>query len=72
MCFGAIWYAGIRRVIFGSTIAEMQPFSKWPDLALPETTIRSLTNGAFHIRGGILKEQVVELYQHHPFRNKKE
>ncbi len=68
MCMGAIWYAGIRKIIYGSTIEEEQKFFPWKDLIFPRDVLMQLTNNELSITGGLFKNRVMEVYESHSAR----
>lgn len=63
LCIGAAWYAGIRKVIYGSSIPEMEEYIGYGDLVFPHDVLSSLTKGEFQISGGFLKDEVMEVYK---------
>lgn len=65
LCFGAAWYAGIRNVVFGSSIQDIQKFdSIWGgDLGFPHDHIPET---GMEMRGGVLKDEVMQMYAEHP------
>ncbi len=68
MCMGAIWYSGIRNIVYGSSIEEMQSYFPWKDLAFPNDTLQKLTNGELQVQKGFLKEKVMGVYKNHSAR----
>lgn len=64
-CFGAAWYAGIRQIIFGSSIKDIEHIDQaWGgDLAFPHDHI---SETGVQMTGGVLRDEVMEMYRTHP------
>lgn len=64
-CFGAAWYAGIRKVVFGSSIKDIEHIDQaWGgDLAFPHEHIAET---GIQMQGGVLKDEVMQMYASHP------
>jgi hypothetical protein len=67
---GAIWYAGIRKIVYGSPISEEEPLFHWKDLAIPKDVLQAMTDGQLVVEEGLLREAVVEMYHKHPLYKK--
>ena len=67
MCMGAIWYAGIRKVVYGSTIAEEEQFFTWGegDISLPQDTLSVLMQNKLEVINGVMKDAVMDMYKQH-------
>lgn len=65
LCFGATWYAGMKNIIYGSPLSDIVEMSVlWgEDLAFPHEHIPET---GIHIQGGVLKEEVMQMYSEHP------
>ena len=59
MCMGAIIFAGIGRVVFGASIAEISRFYKQIDIPASEVAQRGFGN--VEVKGGIMVEQCLNL-----------
>lgn len=64
LCIGAIWYSGIKKVIYGTSLDDIKHLSnKWGgDLAFPKN---ELSETGISIKGGILKDEVIEMFEKH-------
>jgi len=64
-CFGAAWYAGIRKIVFGSSIKDIQDINQaWGgDLAFPNDHVAET---GIKMYGGVLKDEVMQMYASHP------
>lgn len=64
-CFGAAWYAGIRKIVYGSSIKDIEHIDQaWGgDLAFPHDHIKET---GIDMQGGVLKEEVMKMYENHP------
>ncbi len=65
LCIGALWYAGIRKLVYGSTIVEEEVIFGWDDLEFPEDVLLAETKGQLSIIGGILRDEVIAMYKVH-------
>lgn len=65
LCIGAAWYANIKEIFFGTSLAEISEFSKnWEgDLAFPHEYWEE-TGISMH--GGILRDQIMAMFAEHP------
>ena len=65
LCFGAAWYAGIKKIVYGSALSDITEInSSWGgDLEFPHEHIQ---NTGINVEAGILKEEVMQMYQKHP------
>lgn len=65
LCFGACWYAGIKKIVYGSSLDDVTKVSNhWGgDLAFPRDHV---ADTGIDVTGGILKEEVMQMYQEHP------
>ena len=65
LCIGAAWYAGIRRIVYGSSLEDIRSIGAlWGgDLAFPDD--RLYTTG-IEFKGGVLRQEVMKLYSMHP------
>ena len=64
-CFGAAWYAGIRKIIFGSSIKDIEHIDQaWGgDLAFPHDHV---SETGIEMQGGVFKDEVMQMYASHP------
>lgn len=69
-CMGAAWYAGIRKIVFGSTIADEEPLFDWKDLAIPSDVLQQMTNKELIVESGLLRDEVMEMYRAHSLYKK--
>ena len=65
LCFGAAWYAGIKEIVFGSSLKDIEHIDEaWGgDLAFPHDHIQET---GIQVRGGVLKDDVMRMYAFHP------
>lgn len=65
LCFGAAWYGGIKKIVYGTALADIQSINKaWGgDLGFPHEHIQE---AGITFEGGVLKEEVLEMYKSHP------
>lgn len=65
LCFGATWYAGIKKIVYGSSLEDITHVNNlWRgDLAFPHDHIQET---GIEVVGNISKEEVMEMYKHHP------
>jgi tRNA(Arg) A34 adenosine deaminase TadA len=70
MCMGAIWYAGIRKVVYGSSIVDEELLFGWKELPLPAEVLQAITNGELSVQSGFMREQVMDMYRAHPLFKK--
>ena len=65
LCFGSAWYAGIKEIIFGTSLEDIKHINKaWGgDLAFPHDHI---VESGIQFRGGVLKDEVMHMYSLHP------
>lgn len=65
MCFGAAFYAGIKKIVFGTSLTETQEFSgPWGgDLGFPHEHI---SESGIDIEGGVLRDEIMQMYKTHP------
>ncbi|MGD1003027.1 MAG: nucleoside deaminase [Minisyncoccia bacterium] len=66
LCFGAAWYANIKKIVYGTSIEDIKKINKaWGgDLAFPRDHI---SKTGIHMRGGILKDEIMKMYVIHPY-----
>ncbi|HEC33063.1 MAG TPA: nucleoside deaminase [Candidatus Kaiserbacteria bacterium] len=66
LCIGAAWYAGIRDIVYGTTIKEMnkRTVDTWGDIDLrfPFECAEWPLHQKIALRGGIFKEEIMSLY----------
>lgn len=64
-CFGAAWYAGIRHMVFGTSIKDIEHIDQaWGgDLAFPHDHIEET---GIHMKGGVLRDDVMDMFESHP------
>ncbi len=64
LCFGACWYAGIKSIIYGSSLKDIEKINAlWGgDLAFPNENILST---GITMEGGIAKDKVMAMYESH-------
>ena len=62
---GAAWYAGIRRIVYGSSIEEEEGIFKWKDFAVPRSVFSEMGDRRLVVEGGLLQEEVLEMYRQH-------
>lgn len=65
LCMGAAWYAGIRRIVYGSSIEEEEGIFKWKDFAVPRSVFSEMGDRRLVVEGGLLQEEVLEMYRQH-------
>jgi len=70
LCMGAIWYSGIRKVMYGSPISEEESLFHWKDLSIPPQVLQAMTDGKLVVEGGLLRNEVVTMYHEHPLFTK--
>lgn len=65
LCFGATWYAGIKEIVFGSSLRDIKHIDEaWGgDLGFPHDHISAT---GISMRGGVLKDEVMKMYAAHP------
>lgn len=64
-CFGAAWYAGIRKITYGSSLEDIAHIdAAWGgDLAFPHDHIAET---GMEVRSDVLKNEVMGTYASHP------
>jgi tRNA(Arg) A34 adenosine deaminase TadA len=60
MCFAAIHWAGIARIVYGSRIADVARLG-FRELAVSNRTLRRLGGSTLEIVGGVLREECLGL-----------
>jgi tRNA(adenine34) deaminase len=65
LCFGAAWYAGIREIVYGTSLKDIEEISKaWDkDLGFPHDHIAET---GINVTDGVLKDEIMEMYSSHP------
>jgi tRNA(Arg) A34 adenosine deaminase TadA len=65
LCFSAAWYASIKEIVYGTSLEDIKEIDKlWGgDLPFPHDHIDET---GIKIRGGILKEEIMKMYDTHP------
>lgn len=65
LCIGAAWYAGIKEIVYGTSLEDIKDINKaWGgDLAFPHEHI---VDTGINIQGGILKDEIMHMYLNHP------
>lgn len=65
LCIGATWYAGIKKIVYGTSLEDIKDINKaWGgDLAFPHDHLAST---GIDIQGGVLKDEVMQMYSTHP------
>lgn len=56
MCFSAIHWAGISRVVFGASISDAQSLG-FSELTIPARAMKRTGHSPVEVRGGILKKE---------------
>ena len=66
LCFGAAWYANIKEIVYGTSLEDIKEINKaWGgDLAFPHDYI---LHTGIHMRGGILKDEIMKMFTSHPY-----
>jgi len=59
MCMSAIVFAGIGKVVFGASIAEISRCYKQIDIPAEEVALRGF--GSVEVKGGVMAEQCLDL-----------
>jgi tRNA(Arg) A34 adenosine deaminase TadA len=62
MCFAAIHWAGIGRIVYGTRIADVARLG-FRELTVSNRTLRRLGGGSVEIVGGLLREECLALLQ---------
>ncbi len=62
MCFGAIHWAKIGRIVFGAGIADAEEFG-FNELPISNQTLREISGSETQIEGGLMKEESRELFR---------
>ncbi len=64
LCLGAAWYAGIKEIVFGSSLKDIEHITEaWGgDLAFPSDRIKET---GIQVSGGVLKDEVMQMYATH-------
>jgi len=60
MCFSAIHWAGIGRIVYGTRIADVARLG-FRELTLSNRTLRRLGGGTMLLVGGVLRQECLEL-----------
>jgi tRNA(Arg) A34 adenosine deaminase TadA len=60
MCFSAIHWAGIGRIVYGTRIADVSRLG-FRELTLSNLTLRRLGGGTMLLVGGVLRQECLEL-----------
>ena len=65
LCFGAAWYAGVKNIVYGSSLSDISPVNAlWGgDLTFPHDHIEET---GIDVQGGVLKDEVMKMYEEHP------
>lgn len=61
MCFGAIHWSRIRRIVFGAGIADARA-AGFSELPLSNLVLRDLAGSPLEIQGGLLREECSALF----------
>jgi tRNA(Arg) A34 adenosine deaminase TadA len=70
LCMGAIWYAGVRTVVYGSSIPDEEALFHWKDLAIPAEVLQGMTEGKLKVQGGFMRDKVMDMYRAHSLSKK--
>ncbi|MDB5260266.1 MAG: CMP/dCMP deaminase zinc-binding protein [Candidatus Nomurabacteria bacterium] len=64
LCFGASWYAGIRNIVYGSSIKDLQEidYLKDGDLVFPHEHV---SESDVEVKTGVLRDKVMDMYKSH-------
>ncbi|HKX11675.1 MAG TPA: nucleoside deaminase [bacterium] len=62
MCFGAIHWAKIQRIVYGAGIADAEEFG-FNELPISNETLKEISGSATRIDGGLMKEENRELFR---------
>lgn len=60
MCFGAIHWARVSRVVFGCRIKDAKKYG-FSELTVSSRRLKSLGNSRIKVEGGVLREECLEL-----------
>ncbi|MFA7252762.1 MAG: nucleoside deaminase [Candidatus Paceibacterota bacterium] len=65
LCVGAAWYANIKDIVYGTSLEDVGEINKaWGgDLGFPHNHLKET---GINMRGGLLKEEIMEMYKKHP------
>lgn len=63
MCFAAIHWARIRRIVYGASIADAQAYG-FNELAIPNTQLASLGRMEVELVPDFLRQEAIELYRY--------
>jgi len=62
MCYSAIHWARIKRIVFGASIADAKK-AGFNELAISDKTMKKIGKDKIRIEGGLLKKDCVELFE---------
>lgn len=62
MCFGAIHWAKIQRIVYGAGIADAQEFG-FNELPISNETLREISGSGTRLEGGLMKEESRDLFR---------
>ncbi len=65
LCFGGAWYSYIKNIVYGTSLEDIKEINKFwgGDLGFPHDHI---VETGINIHGGILKDEIMEMYKTHP------
>lgn len=65
LCVGAAWYAGIKKIVYGTSLEDVKEINQaWGgDLAFPHDRLDAT---GIDVLGGVLKQEVMDMYSVHP------
>ena len=69
LCIGAIWYAGIRSVVYGSSLKELAQAGgpAWgEDLQFPYEQANWPNGDRVILKGSVMKNEVMKIYEQSP------
>lgn len=62
MCFSAIHWARIDRIVFGARVEDAARFG-FNELPLTNATIKQITGSAIELTGDVMRDQAIELFE---------
>jgi tRNA(Arg) A34 adenosine deaminase TadA len=69
MCFSAIHWAGIRRIVFGASIADAQACG-FSELAISNREMAALGKSKIKISQGVLRSECASLFREFSSKNR--
>ena len=62
MCFGAIHWARIARIVYGATVKDAQSFG-FSELPIDDQTMKRLSNSPIELVPGVLAGEAIDLFR---------